>query len=179
MLFCQSVLRAPQNGNTPSSNSASTKITTSLLDSRNTLSLAFYHRSQCLIELGYLQQAIIDLQLAQKCHPPDNLRADIFADLAQCYHVLGDSKKSKVAAELAKRLGKSKILINVLKRVTDKLEPVVPKIADGDGTKSNLLKLRETKEMGRLVRKSSKSFKTQQNFVGTWSQMKTSKLEKL
>lgn len=107
------------------------------------------------MELGHIKSALVDLQLSQKHGLPDNYRAELYGRMAECYYALGDNKKSKVAMDLAKKLGKDKIEIHILKRVKDKEGAVVPQLAEGENKEfqglSLKLKVMESGEMGRFI----------------------------
>lgn len=119
------------------------------------LSLALWDRSFCLMQLGYIDLALNDLQLSIKVGLPDEHRGEFYARLAECYHVLGDLQKAKITSELAKKLGVTKVHVHVLRRVKDRPQPHLPALTGGEGPDmkeaSSVMKAVKSQEMGRYM----------------------------
>lgn len=107
------------------------------------------------MELGYITQALSDLQLSSKEGLPQEHHAELYARMAECYHAAKDINRAKVCAEIAKKLGMKKLTMHIIKRIRDKEDPVVPNLTGGSHSEmmnaSALMKLKETQEMGRFM----------------------------
>lgn len=107
------------------------------------------------MELGHIKLALNDLQLAQKEGLPQQHKAELYARLAECYHALGETKRAKVSADLAKKLGVKKITVHILKRIKAKDDATLPNLTRGSNKDfmdlSALIRIKQNQEMGRYA----------------------------